>query len=261
MANQLQTSLPRQAGENEVTWLTRIIKAIKTDIEYIASLFNKTYSGIFINGDGDTVTVDKGLIVSVEAPPLPFKLTWDDIGNALYTTVGDYNTALGSDFTTLTVDGNDQLLTGNSTTFDMPTDIFKNNVALVTIDDTAESCTSVGENTFGGCTSLTAATLAACTSVGEGAFQDCPSLTAATLAACTSVGDNTFRSCTSLTSVILPLCADLGGTTGDDSVFLNISGQTITLTIPTSRQTCNGGAPDGDIVDLAANNTATIIYV
>jgi len=238
MANQLQTSLPRQAGENEVTWLTRIIKAIKTDIEYIASLFNKTYSGIFINGDGDTVTVDKGLIVSVEAPPLPFKLTWDAIGNALYTTVGDYNTAFGSDFTTLTVDGNDQLLTGNSTTFAMPA-IFSSNANLIAINDEVESVTSIS----------------------SGAFQDCTELITAIFPACTSTSDSIFKTATALTTVTLPLCADLGGTTGDDSVFLNISGQTITLTIPTSRQTCNGGAPDGDIVALAAANTATIIYV
>jgi len=109
MANQLQTSQPRQAGESEPSWLLRIMNAIIADIKYIASLFNKTYSGIFINGDGDTVTVDKGLIISVEAPPLPLRLTWDAIGNALYTMVGDYNTLFGSDFTTLTVDGNDQL--------------------------------------------------------------------------------------------------------------------------------------------------------
>ena len=238
MANQLQTSLPRQAGENEVTWLTRIIKAIKTDIEYIASLFNKTYSGIFINGDGDTVTVDKGLIVSVEAPPTFFKLTWDAIGNALYTDIADYNALLGSDFTTLTVDGNDQLLTGNSTTFAMPA-IFNANASLIAINDEVESVTSIS----------------------NGAFQDCTELITAIFPACISTSDSIFKTATALTTVSLPLCADLGGTTGDDSVFFNISGQTITLTIPVSRQTCDGGNPDGDIVYLAANNTATIIYV
>jgi len=59
----------------------------------------------------------------------------------------------------------------------------------------------------------------------------------------------------------MPLCADLGGTTGDDTVFGSIGGQTITLTIAASRETCDGGNPDGDIVYLSANNTATIIYV
>jgi hypothetical protein len=57
------------------------------------------------------------------------------------------------------------------------------------------------------------------------------------------------------------LCEDLGGSVGDDSVFNGIIGETITLTIAASRETCNGGNPDGDIVYLSANNTATINYV
>jgi len=217
------------------------MNAIIADIKYIASLFNKTYSGIFINGDGDTVTVDKGLIISVEAPPIPttsLKLTWDDIVNAIQTTAGDYNTAWGSDFTTLTVDGNDQLLTGNSTTFAMPINTFNSNTSIVAINDEAESITSLG----------------------QGAFLGCTLLTTAIFPACTSTSDSIFKACTALTTVTLPLCADLGGTTGDDNVF-NVSGNTITLTIAASRETCDGGNPDGDIVYLEANNTATIIYV
>ena len=239
MANQLQTSQPRQAGESEPSWLLRIMNAIIADIKYIASLFNKTYSGIFINGDGDTVTVDKGLIISVEAPPLPLRLTWEAIGNALYTTVGDYNTALGSDFTTLTVDGNDQLLTGNSTTFAMPGSAFELNASLVAINDEAESVTSLG----------------------DGVLRDCIELTTAIFPVCTSTSINTFKDSPVLTTVTMPLCADLGGTTGDDSVFNGVSGNTITLTIAASRETCDGGNPDGDIVYLSANNTATINYV
>jgi len=177
------------------------------------------------------------LIISVEAPPL--RLTWNAIGNALYTTVGDYNTALGSDFTTLTVDGNDQLLTGNSTTFAMLAEAFLNNTYIVAINDEAESVTSLGDLTFGGCTALTTASFPACT----------------------STADSIFKTATALTTVSLPLCADLGSTTGDDNVFRSILGNTITLTIPISRQTCDGGNPDGDIVALAAANTATIIYV
>ena len=238
MANQLQTSQPRQAGESEPSWLLRIMNAIIADIKYIASLFNKTYSGIFINGDGDTVTVDKGLIISVEAPPLPLRLTWDDIGNALYTSVENYNGDFGSDFTTLTVYGNDQLLTGNSTTFAMPINTFNSNTSIVAINDEAESITSLG----------------------QGAFLGCTLLTTAIFPACTSTSDSIFKACTALTTVTLPLCADLGGTTGDDNVF-NVSGNTITLTIAASRETCDGGNPDGDIVYLEANNTATIIYI
>ena len=227
-------------------------------------------------GGGDRISVDP-------VPPLPLRLTWDDIGNALYTTVGDYNTLLGSDFTTLTVDGNDQLLTGNSTTFAMPASAFLSNANIVSVDDEAESvtslgdsaikgcsalttaifpvCTSLGQGAFSGCAVLTTATFPLCTSLGKSAFDGCSALTTVTLPVCTSVGANAFDGCTALTTVTMPLCADLGGTTGDDTVFGSIGGQTITLTIAASRETCDGGNPDGDIVYLSANNTATIIYV
>ena len=66
MSNELQTSAPRGSNENDITWLRRIINAIITDIKYISSLFTNKYSGEFINGDGDTVTVVNGIIVSVE---------------------------------------------------------------------------------------------------------------------------------------------------------------------------------------------------
>ena len=57
----------------------------------------------------------------------------------------------------------------------------------------------------------------------------------------------------------MPAWTNLGETVGDDSVFLSISTNTITLTIPASRMTCNAGAPDGDIQYLQANNTVTVI--
>ena len=313
---------------NIINQLLSAIQAAITDIKMFYDNLSAGWSGTFTDGDGGTVTVVSGLVVSVEAPPLPpLRLTWDAIGNALYTDIGDYNTLLGSDFTTLTVDGNDQLLTGNSTTFAMSASAFESNVSIVAINDEVESCTSVGDSAFysctslatatfnactsvgdyafSGCTALTTATFNACTTVGSSAFQSCTALATATFPLCTIVGNNAFRgstslttatfplctivgnnaflgctalttatfnacttvgssafySCTALTTVTLPLCADLGGTTGDDSVFFDISGQTITLTIAASRETCDGGNPDGDIVYLAANNTATIIYV
>lgn len=223
---------------NIINQLLSAIQAAITDIKMFYDNLSAGWSGTFTDGDGNIVTVVSGLVVSVEAPP-SLKLTWDAIGNAMFTDIGDYNTLLGSDFTTLTVDGNDQLLTGNSTTFAMPSGALNGNTNIVAINDEAESVISLGSGAFGGCTALTTAIFPACT----------------------STSDSTFKSSTALTTVTLPLCADLGGTTGDDAVFDVISGQTITLTIAASRETCDGGNPDGDIVYLAANNTATINYV
>ena len=291
---------------NIINQLLSAIQAAITDIKMFYDNLSAGWSGTFTDGDGGTVTVVSGLVVSVEAPPLPpLRLTWDAIGNAMFTDIGDYNTYFGSDFTTLTVDGNDQLLTGNSTTFAMPASAFNGLGYIVAIDDTAESCTSVGDTSFNNCTSLTTVSLPVCTSVIDYGFNGCTALTSVSLPACTSLADSAFYgctaltilsfpactsiygstfgtctalttaslpictsvasgafiSCTALTTVTLPLCADLGGTTGNDFVFANVSGQTITLTIAASRETCDGGNPDGDIVYLSANNTATIIYV
>jgi len=58
-----------------------------------------------------------------------------------------------------------------------------------------------------------------------------------------------------LQNISLPSCATLGSTTGDDNVFVNITGNTITLTILTATAT------DGDVVTLQANNTVTLILV
>ena len=69
--------------------------------------------------------------------------------------------------------------------------------AAYTIPD---SVTSIGDNTFDHCTSLTSVTIPdSVTSIGEWAFYWCTSLTSVT-----SIGDNTFDHCTSLTSVTIP---------------------------------------------------------
>ena len=75
--------------------------------------------------------------------------------------------------------------------------------AAYTIPD---SVTSIGDNTFDHCTSLTSVTIPdSVTSIGEWAFYWCTSLTSVTIPdSVTSIGDNTFDHCTSLTSVTIP---------------------------------------------------------
>jgi len=322
-------SIIHSGNNNSPNIINQLLSAIQAAVYDIQMFYNNLmggWSGTFTDGDGNTVTVTNGLVISVEAPPTSFKLTWNNIANALHTTVGDYNTLFGSDFTTLTVDGNDQLLTGNSTTFAMPLDGLLNNINIVAINDEVESVTSLGDNALGGCTSLTTVSFPACTSIGGSTLNGCTSLVTVSFPTCTTTLNTTFAVCTSLitvslpactllgagafgactllanvslpvcvmveegcfqgtalttislpactslgeaqfsgsnllTNVNLPLCENLGGGTGNNDVFDGITGNTITLTIAASRQTCNGGNPDGDIVYLAANNTATINYV
>ena len=65
------------------------------------------------------------------------------------------------------------------------------------------SVTSIGNDAFGACTSLTSVTIPnSVTSIGEGAFFDCTGLTSVSMGnSVTSIGDWAFFECTGLTSV------------------------------------------------------------
>ena len=66
--------------------------------------------------------------------------------------------------------------------------------------------TSIGDNCFGNCTSLTSITIPnSVTSLGDSCFQDCTSLTSITIPnSVTSLDSTCFYDCTSLTSITLP---------------------------------------------------------
>ena len=70
--------------------------------------------------------------------------------------------------------------------------------------------TSIGENAFYGCTSLTSVSLPAATSIGEFAFGSCTSLASVSLPAATSIWKSAFYGCTSLASVSLPAATSIG---------------------------------------------------
>jgi hypothetical protein len=142
---------------------------------------------------------------------------------------------------------------------------FQDCTSLTTID--LPSAISIGttnrssSSAFRKCTSLTTIDLPSATTIGGGAFNQCTSLTTIDLPSATTIGDNAFQDCTSLTTIDLPVCTNLGDTTGDDIVFFDILGNTITLTVPISLMTADSGNPDGDIVFLQDNNTVTVVTV
>ena len=121
--------------------------------------------------------------------------------------------------------------------------------------------TTLGNSTFYNCTGLTSVSCPTATFIDNGAFYGCSSLSTISLPNASSMGTHVFYQCTVLSNLNIPNCLTLGPTTGDNNIFGLISGSTVTVTLPTSLMSCNGGLPDGDIQTLQANNTVTITTV
>ena len=58
----------------------------------------------------------------------------------------------------------------------------------------------------------------------------------------------------------MPNIVNIGPSTGDDNVFDNNTGNTITVIVPSIHQTSNGGGLEGDLAYLQANNTVTFVW-
>ena len=84
-------------------------------------------------------------------------------------------------------------------------DAFESCTSLTSIT-IQEGVTSIGEDAFFNCTSLTSITIPeSVTSIGYSAFNNCTSLTSITIPeSVTSIGSNAFYNCTSLTSITIP---------------------------------------------------------
>ena len=145
--------------------------------------------------------------------------------------------------------------------------------ASVTYSGTTYSVTSIGDNAFRGCTSLTSVTIPnSVTSIGYEAFYYCSSLTSVTIPnSVTSIGFAAFAYCTGLTSLTIPNsvtsievgafagCSSLTSVTIPNSVtsigtaaFSGCSGLTtisveVGNTIYDSRDNCNA------IIETASN--------
>jgi hypothetical protein len=158
---------------------------------------------------------------------------------------------------------------------------FANCTLLITFN--LPQLTSAGDGCFGFCYSITIFDLPSLTTAGVSCFFECvsailfyfPSLITAgqscfsfCLSATTfdfplltTMSSQFFEDCLSATTFNLSSCTNLGGNVFFNSVFFNISGNIITLTVPTALMTCNSGSPDGDIQYLQGNNTVTIITI
>ena len=110
--------------------------------------------------------------------------------------------------TTVSVTYNDSVVSRGSVYFNFHTKYSGSVVIPSTVTNGSKtySVTSIRNNAFRDCKSLTSITLPeGVTSIGNNAFRDCESLTAITIPeSVTSIGDEAFYNCSSLTSITLP---------------------------------------------------------
>jgi len=126
-----------------------------------------------------------------------------------------------------------------------------------------------GNNCFTNCPLLLSATLPSLISLGHGAFAftaygpdgmqnlNLPVCTTFVLSGAVA---GQVRNCGSFVELYAPLLTAMGDAT-DNTVFENITGNTIDITVAAVLETIDGGNPDGDLVYVAANNTTTITYI
>jgi len=129
--------------------------------------------------------------------------------------------------------------------------------SLITVN--LPSLQTIDYSFFEGCSSLVTISLPQLYTADDYCFSFLPSLTTVDLPLLVTTGNFCFAFSPAITTINIPSCTNLGGTVGDDGVFYDITGNTITLTVPPVLMTCDSGSPDGDIQYLQANNTVTII--
>lgn len=181
----------------------------------------------------------------------------------------------GAEFYDVVVDGNMVKLYGG---YQMTgrTSLFSSSIGLIEFNDNSNSIVyledsffdssydllsinlpsliGAGNYSFNGCTALVNLTLPSILTAGDYCFSNCGLVSSFNLPSLLTVGSYCFENCLSVSTIDLSACVNLGPTVGDDGVFNNITGNTITLTVQPNLLTCDGGSPDGDIVYLSSNN-------
>ena len=140
-------------------------------------------------------------------------------------------------------------------------EVFNDCEKLSDLDLSFASYTILGVNVFNDVILLSQNYFTNLVTAGNYCFMWCTGLITPDFSSLISAGDSCFERCTGLINLDLSSCTSLGTTTGNDDVFRFIIGNIITLTVPVALMICNGGAPDGDIAYLQANNTVTVIQV
>lgn len=257
---------------------------------------------IKIIGMGIGIGIGIGLVFRRCAPltPMALELTFDDIAYVPVvdaSSVSDWNDFFdlptnGTPFSSVVVDGNVVKLYGGESITLKESLFASDNPHLTSIVDYARSIvaaangafegspllrtsilsnvslpslTTLGNNVFLANILLTSIYLPNVVSVGEEAFGGCELLETLSLPLCESLGNSSVASCTSITTIYLPLCTSFGDDAGVNSVFNAISGNTISLTIPSFLMTSFfdgiSWTLEQDISYLVDNNTVTIVQI
>ena len=133
-----------------------------------------------------------------------------------------------------------------------------NTPASVTYNSVTYSVTSIGDDAFDGCKSLTSVTIPnSVTSIGKFAFNGCTGLTSVTIPnSVTSIGNNAFYRCIGLTSVTIPNSVTSIG----ESAFNGCSSLT-SVAIPNNVTSIGDGAFSGckSLTSVTISNSVTSI--
>ena len=203
---------------------------------------------LFNNNSNILEITDEGIIVKIEASCfLGSSLTKIILPNLIECEHDAFN-----DNNSLTTIIFPKLLTAG-------TNCFASDTGIVTYD--LSSLVTAGSLCFDGLENLLSINLPSLTSAGTSCFQGCIAVTSFILPSLITVGDTCFRNCYDVTSFYMPSCISLGTSVSNNNVFMNITSNNITLTVPEDLMICNSGNPDGDIKYLTSNNTVTVVEV
>lgn len=113
----------------------------------------------------------------------------------------------------------------------------------------------ISDQGFEGCAGLLTVTLPQLTVVANSGFRDCTSLATLIIPLCETMQGFSLRNCNALAALDARSCVPFGQTTGNDFVFFDVNGATMTITLAASE------TGDGDIVSVSGTNTVTLVPI